>query len=191
MRPPLRELMASGVVELIWHTPTGDLLDAYGQQLLEAVDRRKVKRLFIDGLTAFQSGAIDPARIGNFFAALANELRVRGVTTVYSLEVPDVLGSATNLPVDDASSLAENMILLRFVEQRSRIHRLISVLKVRDSDFDPALHRFTLTRTGMEIEASPHGAEEILSDRALAAPRAGKGSADPAASTRATPTREG
>ncbi|MDQ3617266.1 MAG: recombinase RecA [Pseudomonadota bacterium] len=191
MSPPLRELIANGVVELIWHTPTGDLLDAYGQQLLEAVDRRSVKRLFIDGLTAFQNGAIDPDRIGNFFAALANELRVRGVTTVYSLEVPDILGPAPRVPVDDASSLAENMILLRFVEQRSRLHRLVSVLKVRDSDFDPTLYEFRLTNSGMEIENSSDGAEAILSDPVHPNPRAGRSPGGADASARSTPTSEG
>ncbi len=191
MRPPLRELIANGGVELIWHTPTGDLLDAYGQQLLAAVDRRGVKRLFIDGLTAFQNGAIDPDRIGNFFAALANELRVRGVTTMYSLEVPDILGPAPRVPVDDASTLAENMILLRFVEQRSRLHRLISVLKVRDSDFDPTLYEFRLTDSGMEIEHSSDSAEAILSDPVHPAPRSGRPPGGGGAPARLTPASEG
>ncbi|MDQ3039090.1 MAG: recombinase RecA [Pseudomonadota bacterium] len=164
MKAPLRELMANGVVELIWHPPTAELLDAYGQQLLAAVDQRKVKRLFIDGLTAFKNGAIDPSRIGNFFSALANELRVRGVTTVYSLEVPNILGPAASLPVDDAAVLAENMILMRFVERRAHLHRLISILKVRESDFDPALYEFKLTPSGMEIQPTSDSAAAILAD---------------------------
>lgn len=158
--PALGALFESGVVELVWQPPTSDLLDAYGERLLEALDQRKVKRLFIDGLTAFQSGAIDPSRIGNFFSALANELRVRGVTTVYSLEVGDFLGPAVRVPVDDASSLAENMILLRFAERRSRLHRLISVLKVRDGQFDPSVHEFALTGNGVRISDA---SEENLS----------------------------
>lgn len=161
--PPLGKLFDSGDVEVLWQTPTGDPLDAYGERLLAAVHRRKVKRLFIDGLTAFQNAAIDASRIGNFFSAIANELRVLGVTTVYSLEVPDILGPAIRVPVDDASSLAENMISLRFVEQRARVHRLISILKVRDSDFDPALYEFVLTKTGVEIQNTSASAEAILS----------------------------
>jgi len=164
MKPPLRELRESGLVELIWHTPTAELLDAYGQALLAAVDRRKVRRLFIDGLTAFKSGAIDPSRIGNFFSALANELRARGVTTVYSLEVPNILGPTASLPVDDAAGLAENMILMRFVERGAHLHRLVSVLKMRDSDFDPSLYEFRLTSAGMEIQDSSDSAQAILSD---------------------------
>ena len=165
--PPLGALFDSGAVTLLWQTPTSDLLDAYGQRLLEAVHRLGIKRLFIDGLTAFQSNAIDPSRIGNFFSAIANELRVLGVTTVYSLETPDVIRSGLRLPVEDASSLAENIILLRYVEERSRLYRMISILKARDSDFDPSLHEFTITASGIAIHDTSESAEAILSHRAM------------------------
>ena len=165
--PPLGELMDSGDIEILWQTPTGDPLDAYGDRLLTAIHKRKVRRLFIDGLTAFKNSAIDPSRIGNFLSALANELRVLGVTTVYSLEVPDLLGPVVRVPLDDASSLAENLISMRFVEQRARVHRLISVLKVRDSDFDPSIYEFKLTNTGLDIGDSVLDAEAILAGRSV------------------------
>ena len=160
--PSLGPLFDGGAVEMLWQTPTSDLLDGYGQTLIEAVQRRKVKRLFIDGLSAFRSGAVDPSRIGNFFSALSNELRVRGVTTLYSLEVPNILGPAVNVPVDDASSLAENMILLRFVERGSRLHRLVSILKTRDSNFVPSLYEFDLTDTGMVIHDTAESVDRLL-----------------------------
>lgn len=148
---PLAPLLQNGIVEMMWQTPVSDLIDAYGQRLLHAVRERNVKRLFIDGLTAFHSAAIEPSRVKNFYSALANELRGLGVTTFYSLEVPELLGPAVRVPVDDASSLAENMILLRFVERQSKLHRVISILKVRDSDFDPLLYEFALSKTGFKI----------------------------------------
>lgn len=160
--PPLAPLLENGIVQLMWQTPISDLMDAYGQRLLNAVREKKVKRLFIDGLTAFQSAAIDPSRIKNFFAALANELRVLGVTTFYSLEVPDIWGPAIRVPVDDASSLAENMILLRFMEQRSKLHRVISVIKVRDSDFDSSLYEFTLSTSGFQIQETSETVENLF-----------------------------
>ncbi len=91
-----------------------------------------------------------------------NELRVLGVTTVYTLEVPDVVGPHIRAPIGDLSSLAENLVLLRYIEVRSHLYRLISVLKVRDSDFDPSLHRFTLTSNGPVIEDSFESAEAIM-----------------------------
>jgi circadian clock protein KaiC len=184
--PTLLPLFDSGAVELLWQTPNGDLLDAYGERLLEAVHRRQVKRLFIDGLTSFKEAAVDPSRIGHFFSALANELRVLGVTTIYSLEVPDILGPAIRVPVDDVSSLAENMILLRFIELRSQFYRLISILKVRDSDFDPSLHEFKIMATGVQIRATPESAETILSSLALSVEGQGTASRKRRTSARAT-----
>jgi circadian clock protein KaiC len=116
--------------------------------------------------TGFKSAAFDPSRIGHFFAALANELRVLGVTTFYSLEVPDILGPAIRAPIDDLSSLAENLILLRYIELRSQLYRLISVIKVRDSDFDPSLREFTIDSEGLAIRDTPATAEAILSSLA-------------------------
>ena len=184
--PALSPLLDSDVVDLLWQNPLSDVIDAYGGRLLETVRRRKVKRLFIDGLTGFKSAAFDPSRIGHFFAALANELRVLGVTTFYSLEVPDILGPAIRAPIDDLSSLAENLILLRYIELRSQLYRLISVMKVRDSDFDPSLREFTINSEGLAIRDTPATAEAILWSLASNGEQVGK-PARPAAA----PERDG
>jgi circadian clock protein KaiC len=160
---PLRGLLDSGVVEILWQPPTDGLIDAYGMRLLDAIHRRGVRRLFIDGLGAFQNPA-KPERMGHFMTALMNELRVLGVTTVYTLEVPDIIGPYIRAPISDLSNLAENLISLRYVELRSRLHRLISILKVRDSNFDPSLYQFALTDHGMVIETTVESAEAITAD---------------------------
>jgi circadian clock protein KaiC len=159
---PLGSLISSDAVEVLWQPPTDDLLDAYGERLLRAVHRRKVRRLFIDGLGAFQQATgSEPGRIGNFLTALMNEMRVLGVTTLYTLEVPDLMGPTIRTPIGDLSSLAENLIMLRFVELRSRLYRLVSILKVRDSQFDPSLHEYTTTSQGLVIDAKSDSAERI------------------------------
>jgi circadian clock protein KaiC len=143
---------------------TDDMLDAYGERLLAAVHRRRVRRLLIDGLTSFHKAAVEPSRLDHFFTALANELRVLDVTTLYTLEVPDILGPAIRIPIDDISSLAENLFLLRFIELRAQLYRLISILKVRDSDFDPSLHEFTIGADGLSIRPTDETAEAIMSN---------------------------
>lgn len=159
----LRGLLDSGVVEIEWQPPTDDLLDAYGERLLRTVHQRKIRRLFIDGLGAMQDAAgAEPGRIGTFLTALMNEMRVLGVTTLYTLEVPEIMGPAILSPIGDLSILAENLILLRFVEVRSRLYRLISLLKVRDSDFDLTLHEYTTSSRGLVVEPSSESAERIM-----------------------------
>jgi circadian clock protein KaiC len=56
---------------------------------------------------------------------------------------------------------------MRYVELRSELHRMISVLKVRDSDINSALHKFTINnKSGIVIEPDPTGAEKILAQAA-------------------------
>jgi len=160
--PALGDLIEKGIVEVLWQPPTDDLLDAYGERLLQAVHRRKVTRLFIDGLGAFQDASnSEPGRIGNFLTALMNEMRVFGVTTVYTLEVPDIMGPSIRTPLGDLSNLAENLVLLRFIELRSRLYRLISILKVRDSQFDATLHEYVTSGQGLLIDVASDSAERI------------------------------
>jgi circadian clock protein KaiC len=161
----LRGLIDSGAAEVRWQPPTDDLLDAYGERLLQAVHRRKVKRLFIDGLGAFrQASSTEPTRIGNFLTALMNEMRVLGVTTLYTLEVPDIMGPTIRTPIGDLSDLAENLILLRFVEVDSQLHRLVSILKVRDSQFDASLHEYVTSGQGLLIEVTADSAQRIMAN---------------------------
>lgn len=159
---PLRGLIDAGGVKVMWQPPTDGLLDAYGEMLLTAIHRRGVRRLFIDGLGAFRSAASDPTRMGHFLTALTNELRVLKVTTAYTMEVADIIGPTIRAPIDDLSSVAENLILMRYIELRSRLYRLISILKVRDSDFDASLHQYVTTDHGLAIEASPESAEAVM-----------------------------
>ena len=160
---PLSGLLDDGTVELLWQPPTFGLLDEYGAQLLAAVHRRGVKRLFIDGMSALCKAA-DPGRSGHFLIALMNEMRVLGVTTVYTLEVPNITGPMITAGVSDLSGLAENLILMRFVELRARTHRLISVLKTRDKEFAHSLHEFRITGDGLDIAPESDSAEALMAD---------------------------
>jgi circadian clock protein KaiC len=157
-------LIEQGHLEILWHPPTEDVLDALGNRLLEGVRRRGVKLLVIDGLLGFQEIAADrPHRISRFLTALANELRVLNVTTLYTAETRNLIGGVIEGPTIGLSTIAENLILLRYVELRSQLRRLISVVKMRDSDFDSSLREFRITATGIEIAHTFDSAEAILS----------------------------
>ena len=141
----LAVLIEQGHLEILWHPPTEDILDALGNRLLEAVRRNGVKRLVVDGLLELQEITADrPHRIGRFLTALANELRALNVTTFYTAETRNLIGPVIEGPTIGLSTIAENLILLRYVEMRSRLRRLISIVKMRDSDFDSSLREFQI-----------------------------------------------
>jgi circadian clock protein KaiC len=160
----LDSLIEQGHLEILWHPATEDILDALGNRLLEAVRRRRVKRLVIDGLLGFQEVAADrPHRIGRFLTALANEFRILNVTTFYTAETRNLIGPVIEGPTIGLSTIAENLILLRYVELRSQLRRLISIVKMRDSAFDSSLREFQITSAGFEIARTFDSAEAILS----------------------------
>ncbi len=158
--------LEDGTLECLWYQPTEQLLDDLGAQLLEAVRRRGVRRLFIDGLDGFKQAAPNPDRLIHFLTALTNELGALGVTTICSAETKVLVGPEVVTPVHGLSVLADNLILLRFVELRAQLYRLLSILKVRDNAFDAALREFRLTSDGIKLADTFRSAEDILSGTA-------------------------
>ncbi len=176
-------------VALHWH-PTGEyILDELAHRLLDAVRRRGVRRLVIDGVSGFQQAALEPERIVRFWSALSHELRALGVTTLHTLEMPTLVGVDIRPPGSEISALAEAMILLRYVELRSRLCRLISLSKVREGAFDPTIREFSITDTGVVVgkpfegvPAAPDEGDEEVAGHAPAA-SSGRGPSLPSGST--------
>jgi len=57
----------------------------------------------------------------------------------------------------------DNIIVLRHVELRARLHRLISVMKMRGDGTDSSLREFSISERGIEISPTFDSAEAILS----------------------------
>ncbi|UGB37049.1 ATPase domain-containing protein [Frateuria soli] len=159
----LQPLVDSGALEIMWRPPTEQILDDLGGALLAAVKRRGVKRLFIDSLGGFAAAADLPGRLPVFMAALADELRAQGVTTLLAMETPNLVGPDIKMPTEGISALSENMVLLRFAEYRLRLHRLISVMKVRGGAFDPRLRAFQVSDAGVVLADGFADAPSMLS----------------------------
>lgn len=163
----LEARVKAGEIEILWQPSTEQNVDALGQRLMDAVTRTNAKRVFIDGLDGFQRATIHAERVHHVFTAIANELRVRGVTTLYTYEVPKFLGPNLDSPITGVSSLAENLLYLRFVEVRSHLFRLLSILKVRDGAYDTSLREFHISSTGITLENTFVSAEAILAGTPL------------------------
>jgi circadian clock protein KaiC len=150
----LGPLVERGAIEILWQPPLEQDLDALAAQLLAAVERRRVRRLFIDGLTAFAQATVYPERLTRFFTALTNELRARDVTTVVAVETRGLFTDEVETGVEGIAAVVENIIFLRYVESRANLDRLISILKARESDHDTSIQRFTIGRRGIEVVAA-------------------------------------
>jgi circadian clock protein KaiC len=119
-----------------------------------------------DGIYGFQQAALEPERIVRFWSALCAELRALDVTTLHTMELPEFMGPELRLPVGGVSSLAETLLLMRYVELKSRLFRLISLFKVREGAFDPTIRKFTITNSGIAVGEPFEGIEAVLSGMA-------------------------
>ncbi|MFK0309752.1 ATPase domain-containing protein [Pseudomonas sp. NPDC090233] len=157
------ELERQGALQLCWQPTTEGLLDQVGARLLESVEQQGSKRVLIDSLGAFSRLAVDPARLNAFFRALAGELRARDVSVMLTWEMRDLFGSEITAPAPDLSSIVDNLMLMRFVELESQLRRMLSILKVRDSQHDPALHELLIDSQGISLCKAFKGACGVLS----------------------------
>lgn len=142
-------LQTSGAAEFIWNPLTENLLDKLAHQLLEAVRRRNVKRLVIDSAGGFERATPTQRRLVEFFSALTNELRALGVTTLITWEVRG-LAAPDQAPLPDFSAVVDNLIALRHPRATSG-RPCVSVLKLRDSPFEPADSELHFTAAGLKI----------------------------------------
>nr|WP_298141048.1 ATPase domain-containing protein [uncultured Pseudomonas sp.] len=159
----LQALEDSGAMHLIWQPTTEALLDSLGARLLEAVRAKGIKRLVIDSLGGMAQATTNPARMVEFFSALMNELRACGVTAFVTWEMRDLFGSEINAPGPGLSGIVDNLVLMRFVEMQSELKRLLSILKMRDSVYDPALLEMVINENGIDLNKAFKHAESVLS----------------------------
>src|ERR1700730_441343 len=131
-------------MDIIWLPATEARIDEIGLELLDAVKTGGIKRLFLDGVDAFRRLTDETDRVGAFLAALCNELRANGVTTLAAAET-SLTGALPWLTFDShtptgLSPVAENIVLLRQVVFHSETHTLLTVLKARERRVDKRGH---------------------------------------------------
>ncbi len=158
------QFVADGLLELLWQSPIQDFLDVLAEQILASIERTGARRFFLDGLSGFQRSIASPVRLDLFLTAFLGALRRYEVTTICSVELPDLFSQEVNLPpgISGVTGLAENVLLLRYVELRSQLYRLISIIKMRESGHDPSIREFRISEQGIEVASTFSSAEAIL-----------------------------
>lgn len=163
-------LVENGKIGVLWQPTLEGTLEVFATQVLKAVRERGVKRLFIDGLDALSDNSLYNERIGTFLAALTNELRSLGVSTLLSVELSDLFGPSVDIRIKGISAIVDNVIFLRYVELSSQLYRIISILKTRRTGHDSSIREFKINDEGIEVADTFESAEAILTGVARPVP---------------------
>ncbi len=162
----LTSYVQSGALRVLWASPTERLLDEMAERVLAEIADAKSAHVFIDGPDGMVQAAAHPERFPIFFSALANELRARGVTTLVSMETDASGAAAPAMHQLALTATVDNIVWVRYVELRSQLHRLISILKVRDSGYDASIRSLQIGASGLEVARTFESAERVLGERA-------------------------
>ncbi|CAA9582027.1 MAG: hypothetical protein AVDCRST_MAG88-3458 [uncultured Thermomicrobiales bacterium] len=155
-----------GLLELVWRPALGVSLDALAEELLAAVARHRPARTVVDGLDAFGHAALEQERLPRFLAALFQQLRGHGVTTLALREQQEFFGPAAPIPLNGAAELADNVVFLRTAELHGRLRRFVAVLKLGEGNPDPAIRELRFTGAGIDVAGGFGNAEAILTGMA-------------------------
>ncbi len=117
------------------------MIDEVGENLFKSVHKVGAQRLVIDGMEGFDRAADFPERISHVYSAIAQELERLGVTTLYTTETRELFGKALEVPINGLSAATQNIIVMRHIEHRASMLRVMGILKVRDDDYDGRMRR--------------------------------------------------
>ena len=146
--PDLRAGLApGGDLTLVRWEPVELNPDVIADRLLLLLERTGARRLVIDSVLELVRAVGETAhreRVHNYLAALLAALRQRGVTTLFVTETSAATAPDLDLTAQSISILAENVLLLQQVRYRRQLRRIVSVLKMRFSDYDVTSREFLI-----------------------------------------------
>jgi circadian clock protein KaiC len=147
----IKEGIDRGTAALVWHRPVEGVIDELGESLIDTVQRTRAERLVIDGMQGFELAADFPERLSHVYSALAQELERLGVTTVYTTETRELFARDVEVPINGLSAATQNIVLLRHIEHRAAMLRVLAILKVRDDDYDARMRELQIADDGIRL----------------------------------------
>jgi circadian clock protein KaiC len=175
--------VAQGLVTIVRRVPVDLEINQLIWRTLDDLDRTGSVRLVIDSVAVLERLVTDECRRHDVMAALTESVRTRGVTTVLVRETSQRVGPELDFADSPLEVLAENVILLRYVEYEQELARIISVLKMRDAQHDHTIRQYDVEGEGFRVLPMTESRQGILagiarlpSERRV---KRGKGNSDP------------
>jgi circadian clock protein KaiC len=95
--------------------------------------------------------------------AVVDDDRPRRVGVLIAADLRALVGTQIEIPPPAYPVTVENAILLRYVELRSQLRRLLSIVKVRDAAHDTSLREFVIDPGGIDVASTFESADAVLS----------------------------
>jgi circadian clock protein KaiC len=150
-----------GLVAHLYQSPVEIQPDIHTDLVKQAVDKIGARRVLIDSLRDLEIATPDKVRYRDYVYSLVEDFKRLGITTLITNEISQLFG---NFQLSDygISFIADNVILLRYVELDGRITRAMNVLKVRGSRHNKTIWEYIINDHGISITEPIHAVTGIL-----------------------------
>ena len=158
----LEAAIRDGLVTILHIPPTDATINEITWKILSEVERFAPQRLALDSLTELEQAVFDERHQRRYMATLVNLLRSKDITSLMAKEIPQIVGPELDFSDTPLAFLAENLVLLRFVEFRGELLHIISILKMRDTDHDYSIRQCIINDKGLKVLGRIETAEGVL-----------------------------
>ena len=125
-------------------------IDEWVYQLLEMIEKTGAKRIVIDSLPDVMTAATDPTRFREWMFSLTQRLERAGISLMMIVEVPELF-QLRRISEQGLSHLADNVVLLQYVQEGPELARALTVLKTRAMHHHAVVHRYEITEKGFVL----------------------------------------
>jgi circadian clock protein KaiC len=125
-------------------------IDEWVYELLDLAEETSARRIVIDSLPDVQAAAADPVRFREWMFSLAQRCTRSGISLMMIVEVADLF-KLPRISEEGISHLADNVVLLQYVQEGPELARALTVLKTRAMRHRPMVHRYDITDKGFEL----------------------------------------
>ncbi len=146
---PVQERVDEGLLE-ITEIDTGEfLLDEFTREVRRQVEEEDTGIVMIDGVTGYEQ-VFRTEDATHQLVSIGRYLRNMNVTGLVANEVHQITGEF-RVTERALSHLADSIVILRHVEYRGELRKVVGVLKMRTRAFENRLRLFRLTDEGLVV----------------------------------------
>ena len=146
------KMESEGQLKVVCLYPEAQSLPDHLLTIRGLVDEFGPNRIAIDSLSALERIAPDTG-FREFLISLTSFIKKREIAGLCTATSKSLVGGQS-VSEQHISTLTDSIILLRYIQQHQAIHRGMMVLKMRGSEHDKNIRRFTIDSQGMQLGAA-------------------------------------
>ena len=147
----LKEQVDAGNIQVFYDSPQELEIDAHFDLIVRTIEKHKIQRLLIDGMTSYSNAIGDQTLYRDFIHSLVAYSKHHLMTTFFNYENPELFGVTHYMPDYAISSIVDNVILLNFVELGISLRRAITVAKARGSEHQFVTREYKIGPGGISL----------------------------------------